>query len=156
VAKPASSRSYGSIVRANVLTVFNAILAAFGAITLAFGDWRDALFLGVILANTTIGIAQEVRAKRALDRLALLVAPRATVVRDGSAREIAVEQVVPGDRLRLEISLGRRRASLARARAVAYVGDQVVAEAEVMCKLADKEEKPPAAQEAKPAVEVTV
>ena len=39
VAKPASSRSYGSIVRANVLTVFNVILAAFGAITLAFGDW---------------------------------------------------------------------------------------------------------------------
>lgn len=97
VAKPASSRSYGSIVRANVLTVFNVILAAFGAITLAFGDWRDALFLGVIVANTTIGIAQEVRAKRALDRLALLVAPRATVVRDGGAREVKVEQVVPGD-----------------------------------------------------------
>jgi cation-transporting P-type ATPase E len=113
VAKPASSRSYGSIVRANVLTVFNVILAAFGAITLVFGDWRDALFLGVILANTTIGIAQEVRAKRALDRLALLVAPRATVVRDGSAREIAVEQVVPGDLVQVG------------------AGDQVVADGQV-------------------------
>jgi P-type E1-E2 ATPase len=98
--KPASSRSYRSIVRANTLTVFNLILAVFGAVTLAFGDWRDALFLGVILANTTIGIAQEVRAKHALDRLALLVAPRARVLRDGREREIAVEQVVVGDLLR--------------------------------------------------------
>jgi cation-transporting P-type ATPase E len=88
-------------VRANTLTVFNLILAVFGAVTLAFGDWRDALFLGVILTNTTIGIAQEVRAKHALDRLALLVAPRARrVLRDGREREIAVEQVVVGDLLR--------------------------------------------------------
>ncbi|HEX8714290.1 MAG TPA: hypothetical protein VF706_01880, partial [Solirubrobacteraceae bacterium] len=43
VRAPSASRSYASIVRANVLTVFNAILAGFGAITLAFGDWRDAL-----------------------------------------------------------------------------------------------------------------
>jgi cation-transporting P-type ATPase E len=99
--KAASSRSYRSIVRANTLTVFNLILAVFGAVTLAFGDWRDALFLGVIVANTTIGIAQEVRAKRALDRLALLVAPRARAVRDGHEREIAVEQVVVGDLLRV-------------------------------------------------------
>ena len=99
--KPASSRSYRSIVRANTLTVFNLILAVFGAVTLAFGDWRDALFLGVIVANTTIGIAQEVRAKHALDRLALLVAPRACALRDGREREIAVEQVVVGDLLRV-------------------------------------------------------
>ncbi|HTR72262.1 MAG TPA: HAD-IC family P-type ATPase [Solirubrobacteraceae bacterium] len=99
--KPVTSRSYRSIVRANVLTVFNMILAAFGALTLAFGDWRDALFLGVIVANTTIGIAQETRAKRALDRLALLVAPRALAVRDGRPREVAVAEVVPGDLLRV-------------------------------------------------------
>ncbi len=96
---PPSSRSYGSIVRANVLTVFNLILAVFGAVTLAFGDWRDALFLGVIVANSTIGIAQEVRAKKALDRLALLVAPRAHVVRDGEGHEIDVAEVVAGDLL---------------------------------------------------------
>jgi P-type E1-E2 ATPase len=101
IAKPASSRSYRSIVRANTLTVFNVILAAFGAVTLAFGDWRDALFLGVIVANTTIGIAQEVRAKHALDRLALLVAPRASVVRDGRPRVVAVEEVAPGDLVRV-------------------------------------------------------
>lgn len=92
-----SSRSYASIVRANTLTVFNLILAAFGAVTLIFGDWRDALFLGVIVANTSIGIFQEVRAKRALDRLALLVAPQARVTRDGVQRLVPVEEVVDGD-----------------------------------------------------------
>ncbi|MBA2475389.1 MAG: HAD-IC family P-type ATPase [Actinobacteria bacterium] len=73
----------------------------FGALTLAFGDWRDAIFLFILLANSGIGIAQELRAKRALDRLAALVAPRASVVRDGNPREVAVEEVVPGDLLRL-------------------------------------------------------
>src|SRR5664280_1371173 len=99
--KPASSRSYASIVRANVLTVFNLILAGFGAVTLLFGDARDALFLGIIVANATIGITQETRAKRALDRLATLVAPRATAVRDGVERQLATAEVVPGDLLRL-------------------------------------------------------
>ncbi len=92
-----SSRSYASIVRANVLTVFNVILAAFGAVTLIFGDWRDALFLGVIVASSAIGITQEVRAKRALDRLALLVAPHACVRRGGVERLASVEEVVDGD-----------------------------------------------------------
>ena len=96
-----TSRSYASIVRANVLTVFNVILAGFGAVTLAFGDWRDALFLGIIVANSSIGITQEVRAKRALDRLSLLVAPHGTVLRDGAVRQVPVEEIVPGDVVRL-------------------------------------------------------
>ena len=96
-----TGRSYGSIVRANVLTIFNLILGVFGAITLIYGDWRDALFLGILVANTSIGIVQEVRAKRALERLAALVAPTATVVRDGQARPLHVDEVVPGDLVRL-------------------------------------------------------
>ena len=96
-AGPTSSRSYASIVRANVLTVFNLILAGFGVVTLIFGDARDALFLGIIVANSTIGISQEVRAKRALDRLALLVAPHANVRRDGTVRTVEVEGVVVDD-----------------------------------------------------------
>jgi len=92
-----TSRSYASIVRANVLTVFNLILAGFGVVTLIFGDARDALFLGIIVANSTIGISQEVRAKRALDRLSLLVAPHANVRRDGTVRKVEVEQVVVDD-----------------------------------------------------------
>ena len=102
VRPPATSRSYASIVRANTLTLFNLILASFGALTLAFGDWRDALFLGVLLANTSIGIVQEVRAKHTLDRLALLVAPRATVVRDGVRRAVGPEELVEGDLILVE------------------------------------------------------
>jgi len=98
----ATSRSYRSIVVGNVFTVFNAILAAAGVVTLAFGNWRDALFLGILVANTAIGIGQEARAKRALDRLAALVAPTATVVRDGCARRMHVDEVVPGDLVRVE------------------------------------------------------
>ena len=67
---PATSRSYGSIVRANVFTVFNLILAVFGALTLAFGDWQDALFLGVLVSRTRESGSSRRWAKRALDRLA--------------------------------------------------------------------------------------
>lgn len=97
----ATSRSYRSIAIANTFTVFNAILAAFGAATLAFGDPKDALFLGILVANTAIGTFQEIRAKRALDRLAALVAPHATVVRDGVPREVPVGEVVVGDLVRV-------------------------------------------------------
>jgi cation-transporting ATPase E len=96
-----TSRSYASIVRANVFTVFNLILAVAGAATLAFGEWQDALFLGVLVANASIGTVQEVRAKRALDRLSALVAPRATVVRDGRPRVVAIEELVVGDLVRV-------------------------------------------------------
>ncbi|HEX4012020.1 MAG TPA: HAD-IC family P-type ATPase [Solirubrobacteraceae bacterium] len=92
-----SSRSYVSIVRANVLTVFNLIIAGFGGVTLIFGDPQDLLFLGVVVANSGIGIAQEVRAKRALDRLSLLVAARATVQRDGVASQVDPDEVLLGD-----------------------------------------------------------
>ena len=100
--RPRSSRSYASIVRANVLTVSNLILAGFSAVTLIFGDARDALFLGIIVANAAIGITQEVRAKRALDRLSRLVAPQARVIRKGSGRQLAVDDVVVGDVVMLE------------------------------------------------------
>ena len=102
VEPPPSSRSYASIVRANVLTVFNAILAAAGILTLAFGAWQDAIFLAILIANTGIGIAQEVRAKRALDRLAALLEPMAVVVRDGAPRSLHAEELVAGDLVRVE------------------------------------------------------
>ena len=95
--RASTSRSYASIVRANVFTIFNLILAVAGGLTLAFGQWQDALFLGVLVGNAGIGTVQEVRAKRALDRLTALVAPHATVVRDGAARQVQIEQVVVGD-----------------------------------------------------------
>ncbi len=99
--EPPSSRSTASIVRANVVTPFNIILTALGVVTLVFGDWRDALFLGIVVTNAGIGILQELRAKNSLDELAALVAPHATVVRDGEPREVGVAEVVEGDLVRL-------------------------------------------------------
>jgi cation-transporting ATPase E len=89
-------------VRANVITVFNMILLVAGLVTLAFGAWQDALFLAILVGNSAIGIAQELRAKRALDRLAALVAPTARVVRDGEARLVGVDELVPGDLVELQ------------------------------------------------------
>jgi cation-transporting P-type ATPase E len=97
-----ASRSYRSIAIANTFTVFNLILAIFGAMTIAFGNPKDALFLGILVANTSIGTFQEVRAKRALDKLAALVAPTVTVIRDARRREIPIEEVVAGDVVRAQ------------------------------------------------------
>jgi cation-transporting ATPase E len=96
------------------VTPFNVILAGFGVVTLIFGDVRDALFLGIIFANAGIGITQEVRAKRALDRHSLLVAPYARVKRDQSVRQLAMEAIVVGDVVMLE------------------PGDQVIADGSVL------------------------
>jgi len=96
------SRSYHSIVVANVFTIFNLILLVFGVVTLAFGKAQDALFLAILVANSLIGIVQELRAKWALDRLSALVAPTATVLRDGAPRTVRVGAVVEGDVVLLE------------------------------------------------------
>src|SRR5690348_5615368 len=96
-----TSRSYASILRANTVTIPNGILLLFGTLTIAFGSWRDALFLGILVSNIAIGSFQEIRSKRALDRLAALVAPEAVVVRDGVDRRVPVDRVVVGDLLRV-------------------------------------------------------
>ena len=98
---PAPGRTIGQILRANVLTRFNAILGVLFVLVMIVGPPQDALF-GVILAvNTAIGTAQELRAKRALDRLAILTAARARVLRDGTVSEVAQDEVVLDDILDL-------------------------------------------------------
>jgi cation-transporting ATPase E len=96
-AEERTSRTFGEIVRANVFTRFNAILGTLFVLILVFGSARDGLFGIVLVANTLIGVVQEYRAKRTLDRLAVLNAPKARVVRDGQMREIAVGDVVLDD-----------------------------------------------------------
>jgi cation-transporting ATPase E len=96
-----TTRTVGQIVRANVLTRFNALLGAMLAVILAVGPFQDALFGFVLIGNALIGIVQELRAKRTLDRLTLLSAPRATVVRDGTSREVAITEIVLGDLIEL-------------------------------------------------------
>ena len=92
-----TSRSLGEIIRANVFTRFNAILGTLLVVILTVGPLQDALFGIVLVVNTAIGIAQEWRAKQTLDRLSLLSAAKATVVRDGARHEIDVPDIVQGD-----------------------------------------------------------
>ena len=76
------------------------MLALFAAILVA-GFPRDGLFVGVVVSNAVIGVAQEIRAKRELDRLAVLSAPKARVVRDGEVSEVGVSEVVADEVLEL-------------------------------------------------------
>jgi magnesium-transporting ATPase (P-type) len=96
-----TSRSIGEIVRANVLTRFNAIISALAVVVLIFGSPIDALFAGVMVLNAVIGVVQEVRAKRSLDRLTILIAPRVLVVRDGAEQEVDPGELVIDDLVRL-------------------------------------------------------
>ncbi|MBW8485777.1 HAD-IC family P-type ATPase [Actinomadura parmotrematis] len=92
-----SSRSVGEIVRANVLTRFNALIGTLFVLVLAFGQWQDGLFGGIIVANSAIGVIQELRAKRTLDRLAVIGETPVTVRRDGAEETVAQHEVVLGD-----------------------------------------------------------
>ncbi|HEV7211111.1 MAG TPA: HAD-IC family P-type ATPase, partial [Blastococcus sp.] len=94
-----TSRTLAEILRANVFTVFNGLLTVLFVVALAAGRWQNALFGGVVVANAVIGIVQELRAKRTLDRLAVLNAPRARVVRDGAEADLPVGDVVLDDLL---------------------------------------------------------
>lgn len=92
-----TSRSLMDIVRANVFTLFNAIIFTAMVVVLATGSWKDAVFGVVILVNTGIGIVAELKAKRTLDRLSILVASYAMVRRGGENIEIAHKDIVLGD-----------------------------------------------------------
>jgi cation-transporting P-type ATPase E len=92
-----SSRTLGDIVRANVLTRFNAIVATLGAIVLVLGDPRDALFALVMVSNAVIGTAQEWRSKRTLDRLSLVSTPSVRVWRDAAPIDLAPSELVIDD-----------------------------------------------------------
>jgi magnesium-transporting ATPase (P-type) len=92
-----SSRSTSSIVAGNVFTLFNAIIGAFFVLDLGLGLYADSIFGLIAVINSYIGIRQEIKAKRTLDELAVLVAPHAKVIRDGAVVELLAEEIVPGD-----------------------------------------------------------
>jgi len=95
--KRTTSRPLWHIIRDNVLTLFNGILTVCFVLIALFGDLRDGLFYVIVVANSLIGIVQEVRAKIALDRLALLASPVVAVLRDGETVELHPGEVVLGD-----------------------------------------------------------
>lgn len=92
------SRTTAEIIRANLITRFNVLLGALLLIVLiVLREPRDALFGFVLLTNSAIGIVQELRAKRTLDRLELVAVPKVRVIRSGRLREVEVERVVIDD-----------------------------------------------------------
>jgi len=93
----APTRSVSQIVRANVFTPINLIVAILAALVILAGSPKDALFGGVIVANSVIGVYQELRAKRVLDQLRVVNAPRAHVVRDGKVVELQTHELVLDD-----------------------------------------------------------
>jgi cation-transporting P-type ATPase E len=93
----APTRTIAQIVRSNVFTRFNALLGAMLVIILIVGPPQDALFGLVLIANTAIGIVQELRAKRTLERLTVLSTPKVRVRRDGAVGEIDRRDVVLDD-----------------------------------------------------------
>jgi cation-transporting P-type ATPase E len=109
-----SSRSVASIVAGNVFTLFNAIIGVFFILILSLGLFADAVFGFIAIVNSYIGIRQELKAKETLDELAILVAPRAKVIRDGRVTGLLANEVVPGDVVLVE------------------PGDQLVADGEVI------------------------
>ena len=94
-------RTIGQIVKANVLTPVNAIIGTLFVLILVAGFPADALFAGVVISNSAIGIGQELKARRTLNELAVLSAPKARVLRDGIVVELGTSQVVADDLLEL-------------------------------------------------------
>jgi len=99
----APSRTLAQIVRANVFTRFNALLGAMFVVIVIVGPFQDALFGGVLVFNTAIGIAQEWRAKRTLDGLIVVTAPHVRAQRDGKQVSVESGDVVVDDVLDLQV-----------------------------------------------------
>jgi len=110
-------RTTSEIIRANVLTPVNAIMGSLLVLILIAGFPGDALFAGVIVSNSIIGIAQELKARRTLNELAVLSSPKARVVREGVETEISVSEVVADELLALQ------------------PGDQIVVDGEVITEI---------------------
>ncbi|MFE5680035.1 HAD-IC family P-type ATPase [Streptomyces erythrochromogenes] len=96
-----SSRSTTDIVRGNVFTRFNAIIGVLWVVMLCVAPIQDSLFGFVIIANTGIGIIQELRAKKTLDGLAVIGEAKPSVRRDGRTAEISTSEIVLGDVIEL-------------------------------------------------------
>jgi cation-transporting P-type ATPase E len=101
-AQTRTSRSVREIMRANLFTRFNALLGGLLVVMLVVGPPQDALFGLVLIANLTIGVIQEVRAKFTLDRLAVLHATRVSVLRSGARTTIPVHELVLDDLIGLQ------------------------------------------------------
>ena len=116
-------RTDGDVIRANALTFFNVVLGVLILALFAVAEFRDGLFVGVVvIANVAVSTLQEIKATRTLRQLKALTAPQATVVRDGSERGVLAEEVVQGDLIHLK------------------QGDQVIADGPIVSRTAEIDE----------------
>lgn len=95
------TRSYGSIFRSNICTLFNLINVILAVFVFLTGSYKNMLFMLVIVINTIIGIVQEIRSKITTDRLSIVVAANVEVLRDGQLQKIPIDELVLGDVMRL-------------------------------------------------------
>ena len=95
------TKSTRQIVRENVFTYFNLIFVVLGICLILVGDFADLLFEALVVANTAIGIIQQIRSKRTIEKLSLLSASHATVIRDGQPTAVRVHELVRGDLVEL-------------------------------------------------------
>ncbi len=91
------SKTVSEIIKGNLFTYFNLVFAVLAVLVILAGSFRSLTFLPVVLANLVIGIVQEIRAKRVLDKLSMLNAPKAVVIRDGIRQEVPAEELVLDD-----------------------------------------------------------
>ena len=109
-----NTRTYKQIVRENTLTFFNFLNLVLLILVLMVGSYKNAFFVGIIIINTLIGIAQEIRAKKTIDKLAILTAKKSIVIREGKKWTVPTEDLVLDDLFCLK------------------TGDQVPADAKVL------------------------
>lgn len=97
-----TTRSVKQIVKSNVLTFFNLLNVILFALVITTGSFKNMFFIVIVAINTVIGIVQELRSKKILDQLAILTASKATVIRDGKKKEVAIEEIVLDDLILLK------------------------------------------------------
>ena len=91
------SKSYLGIFRSNVLTLFNFINFVLAALIFVYGDLKNMLFIGVVTINIVVGVVQEIRSKKVLEKMSLIAAPHVDVVRSGQVTQCAISDIVIDD-----------------------------------------------------------
>ena len=101
VGSEVKTKTAGQVIAGHTLTLFNALNLALALALLLVGSYKNMLFMGVVICNTAIGVFQELRSKRMVDKLSILVSHKAHVIRAGKQQEIPIEEIVLGDFLHL-------------------------------------------------------
>lgn len=91
------TKSIKAIIAGNILTIFNLLNFALALAIFAVGSYRNLLFMGIVICNTLISIIQEIRSKKAIDKLSVISAVKVTVIRDGKKQSIGINELVVDD-----------------------------------------------------------